>query len=279
MVAAMTASHLHVRRIDLETIRVNVATKGAGPPILMLHGLGWDHTLWKRQMESLSDRFLVVAPDCRGHGLSDIPAGPYYVQDFQDDVLRLMDHLQLEKAALLGFSLGGATAMALTMSRPERVSSLVIACSVAKSNAALRQGMQDRIASIDREDPRSTAMSAAKSIFSESFIRHNPHYIDEFLEKRATASKAGLVASMRAGVGIDLDSGLRFVSQPTMVIAAEFDRLTPPDAVRTTAASIPGAIFKLIPDSGHMAPVEQPALFDSLLQDFYSTTTGISAQS
>src|SRR5690606_20582878 len=99
---------------------------GDGPPILLLHSLGTDHRLWTPQLTPLADDFRVVAPDSRGHGGSGW-TGELDLDDWTDDLARVLDHLDLAQVALVGVSMGGVQALAFALRHPRRVRALVLA--------------------------------------------------------------------------------------------------------------------------------------------------------
>ncbi|MFZ3310837.1 MAG: alpha/beta hydrolase, partial [Xanthobacteraceae bacterium] len=102
---------------------------GDAPPVVLLHGLGCGQRMWFHQKRALRQRFRVIAFDQRGHGLTDAPAAAtdYSAAHLTRDLTGVLDALRIERAAIVGFSLGGGPALALAASKPERVSRLVLA--------------------------------------------------------------------------------------------------------------------------------------------------------
>ncbi|CAN5473970.1 3-oxoadipate enol-lactonase [soil metagenome] len=259
---------MKTQKIDTGRLAINVAIAGDGPPVVLLHGLGWDHHLWDRQLRDLSSKYQVIAPDTRGHGLSDVPDGPYSIAAYRDDLLSLLDTLKLDKVTLIGFSQGGMTALTMATSMPERLKALGVLCSVEKGHPDGQANMEKRIAAMDAQGPEAAARIAGASVFSEAFIASRLDYFESFVAHRVKANAKGLIAAMRAGAGYDLSSKVGAIDLPTLVVAGGVDKLAPPQAVRVVADMIPGSSFHLFPECGHMVPIEAPAEFDALLEGF-----------
>src|SRR3984885_8582369 len=118
-----------IRKIQVGDLAVAISDAGKGPPVVLLHGLGCGRRMWFHQILALRDRFRVIAYDQRGHGLTDAPAiaTEYSAAHLARDLVGVLDALKIERAAVVGFSLGGGAALALAAGKPERVSRLVLA--------------------------------------------------------------------------------------------------------------------------------------------------------
>ena len=103
-----------------------------GPVLVFINSLGSDFRIWQEVVPAFADRFRVVLYDKRGHGLSDAPSAPYTIDDHADDLLGLLDHLEIEQAALVGLSVGGMIAQRMAVRAPERVQALTLCCTAAK---------------------------------------------------------------------------------------------------------------------------------------------------
>src|SRR5580692_7071739 len=116
-------------KIQVGDLVVDISDTGAGLPVVLLHGLACGKRMWFHQIRALRNRFRVIAYDQRGHGLTDAPtvASGYSAALLAGDLVGVLDALKIERAAIVGFSLGGAPALALAVSQPERVSHLVLA--------------------------------------------------------------------------------------------------------------------------------------------------------
>ena len=254
--------------VATRTIAMQVVEAGSGRPLVFLHGLGWDHTLWRRELARYAGAYRVIAGDTRGHGGSAKPPGPYTIDLFADDWAALLDALAVRGACLVGFSQGGMIAMTLAVKRPDLVDALVLVSTICRGNPSGQAYMEARIAAMREQGPEASARIGAQQIFSPGFLARHPERFAEFVAWRAAMPQEPLVAAMRAVAGFDVRAGLASVAKPCVVIAGTEDALTKPEAVAEVAAAIPGASYRTVPGAGHMIPVEQPDPFDGLLAPF-----------
>ncbi len=241
---------------------------GQGPPILFLHGLGWDGALWWPFVERYLDRFDVICPDTRGHGASSKPPGPYSISLFADDMLALLDALKLPRVAVVGLSQGGMTAQTLATKAPQRVAALAALATAGRVDPTAAANMDERIKAQRESGPAAAARIAAKSIFSDGFLARTPGYLEAFIEWRVGMDAGAQEAAMRAVCGYDVTAGLAKLAIPVLVVTGAADRLIPPAAGRAIAATVPGAQYVEVPESGHMIAVEQPAAVAAALDPF-----------
>jgi 3-oxoadipate enol-lactonase len=256
------------RRVRTGSLNMNIVEAGRGRPVLLIHGLGWDHSLWNPSVEQLAPRYHVIAADTRGHGATDKPDGPYDMAMFARDYAALADALGLTRIGVVGFSQGGMIAQNLALQRPDLVSALMLVSTSCKSHPSMRENMEARIAAADKAGPEAAARIAADSIFSPLWRGANTASLARFVAWRAKMPMAPLNSATRALYDFNLSGDLGRIAVPTLVVAGENDTLTRPEGMREIAALIPGAKFRLVADSGHMIPIEQPIVFASLLSAF-----------
>lgn len=256
-------------RVDVGDAELAVWSAGDGPPVLFLHGLGWDSSLWWPFVARYLDRFRVICPDTRGHGRSDAPPGPYSIAGFATDMVRVLDALGIARAAVVGLSQGGMTALTLAARHSDRVGCLAALATAARVDPATTAALEDRIRAQREAGPEVAARLAARGIFSAGFLARTPDYLDAFVAWRAAMPSAPLEAATRAGVGYDVTDALAAIAVPTLVVAGSADGLIAPAVTRAIADGIPGAAWGEIPGCGHMVAVEQPeavaAYLDPLL--------------
>src|SRR4026208_2382756 len=101
------------RRIATDRLVINIVEAGSGPSVLLLHGLGWDHSLWNPTVEKFAPKYRMIAADTRGHGATDKPDGPYDMEMFAHDYAALADALGLKRICVIGLSQGGMVAQKL----------------------------------------------------------------------------------------------------------------------------------------------------------------------
>jgi 3-oxoadipate enol-lactonase len=222
---------------------------GDGPPLVLANSLGSNLHMWDGQAEELARHFTLIRFDARGHGESDVPEGPYAIEDFGNDVVDLLDHLNIERAHMAGISLGGMTAMWLAIHAPARVDRIIPTCTSAKLGPP--QTWIDRIALVTEKGTAAVAPTVAKNWVTDASRRPE-------LEKMIAATPAdGYAASCAAVQHMDLLEDLHTITAPTLVISANQDPSTPPEHGQAIADRIPGARFEILDGAAHLANLER----------------------
>jgi 3-oxoadipate enol-lactonase len=250
-------------------------THGAGPPLVLVMGIGYDASLWTLgQVPGLSKKFQVVIFDNRDAGRSSRAARTYTTADMADDVAGLMDSLDIARAHVLGLSMGGMILQELALRHPTRVNRMVLSgCGAAPARAAF-----DPIGTwswVKAHDPTGETFAGQQFtwLFSSAFLR----------DKQAVESTMRMLAEnpnpiapdayerqARAYLEHDALDRLGAISSPTLVIVGEQDLLTPPWICQEVASKIPGAKLEVLkgPGSSHAIPLERPDEFNALVTRF-----------
>ncbi len=262
--------------IQLGDLAIAVSDRGDGPPVLLLHGLGCGKRMWVHQIRALRQRFRVIAYDQRGHGGSDAPAAAtgYSASHLARDLVGVLDALQIDRAAVVGFSLGGGPALALAVSRPERVSRLVLADVGAGADEPVKiEALARRwVDLIRRGEADELVCDMLRSELFKVYARRNLRRRNHMAALIRATPIDGLrftlseVLAKRKSL-FRLTGVLQSVQVPTLVMVGQFDYVCS-KAARLLAQTIPNATLKIIENSGHMAPLEQPAAFNAALMEF-----------
>ncbi|MCU0566853.1 MAG: alpha/beta fold hydrolase [Oculatellaceae cyanobacterium Prado106] len=258
--------------IDIGALKLCLRQAGSGSAVMFLHGLGWDHHLWDSAFERYGDRHHLIAGDTRGHGQSDKPPTPYSIRQFAEDWLQVLDRLQINTLKIIGFSQGSMIAMQMALLQPDRFSACLFAATTCCNPPEVDANMQQRIALLDQMGAEAAAKLASESIFSPRFIRQHPQYIAEFIQRRAASDQASLKRAMLATTGFNLCEQLQRLHQPCWVMAGADDRLTPPALAQQVQDHLPNSKFIILPDTGHMMPIEQPEPFYQWIDAFLDVT-------
>jgi pimeloyl-ACP methyl ester carboxylesterase len=244
---------------------------GAGAPLLLVNGLGADHTGWAPQLEGLSDHFDVICFDNPGVGQTTSFAPPYSTELFADVAARLLDELGIERAHVVGASMGGTIAQQLALRHPERVRSLQIHCSWGRCDAFLAalfrswQACAQALAPLDLAraiwlwvfTPRWYAdASALAELEQATLAAPHPQSADDF---RAQAD---------ACIEHDVLDRLGEIRAPTLVTVGDADLLTPARHSFALKERIPGALLHVWPAMGHAPFWEAPLDFNELTRCF-----------
>ncbi len=265
-----------MRSIKVGDLQVAIDDGGAGRPVVLLHGLGCGKRMWFHQARVLRQRFRVIACDLRGHGGTDAPASPaaYSAGHLSRDLIGLLDALGIERAALVGFSLGGGPALAVAAMRPDRVSHLVLADVGAGADDPVKiESMARRwIRLIGQGDRNALVCEMLRSELFKAYAGRSTRCRDHMAALIRATPIDGLrftlseILAKRKSL-FRLTGLLRAVQAPTLVLVGQYDYVCS-KAARLLADTIPNAAFATISGSGHMAPLEQPAAFTAALCGF-----------
>ena len=258
-------------------IELAVADEGSGPPLLLVHGFPLDHGMWNAQVEALSGQYRVIVPDLRGFGQSGVTEGKVTMEQFADDLAALLDALEVdEPVAFCGLSMGGYIGWAFWRNHRRRVRAMIMCDTRAAADtpeaAAGRLETADRVL---REGPAPLVDAMLPKLLAEATLRSRPHLVESLRRVMLSTDPEGIAA---AGRGMaerpDATSMLPRIDCPCLVLVGRFDALSTPDEMRTIADVIPGARFAEIPGAGHMAPVENPDAFNTVMIEFLGALKG-----
>jgi 3-oxoadipate enol-lactonase len=238
-----------------------------GSPALAFSGsLGTDLTMWLPQTDVLKPHFCTLRYDIRGHGASDVPPGPYSMDDLGSDLVGLLDHLGIERASLCGLSIGGMISMWVAAHAPERVNRLVLCCTSA--HLGPRESWLERAAIVRADGTQAVADAVLERWFTPEFTAEHPDVIDRMRAQLLATPREGYAGCCEAIAAMDLTAVLPAITAPTLVISAAEDPSIPPDHGRRIAELIPGAHFELVEHARHIASIEQADVVTGLIEAF-----------
>lgn len=247
---------------------------GEGPPLVLLNGGMMSFSGWDLVAAELAGRFAVLRCDFSGQLRSPGPAHAS-LERHADDVVALLDHLGIERAAVVGTSFGAQVGVVLAARHPGRVSALVAATAAEMATPEFVHGVRAlREASLlaaHAGDPSRLAVLLAPLFYSVAFVqKHGAEMArrSEGLWAMPASWFEGVAGLLEALEAMDLRPLLGRIACPTLVIAAEQDLVFPPERGQALAEAIAGARFELVPASGHVLVVEHPTIFVSLVLGF-----------
>jgi 2-succinyl-6-hydroxy-2,4-cyclohexadiene-1-carboxylate synthase len=260
-----------VPQFDINGITVNVERAGLGPPLVLLHGFTGSAESWDDHTHVFGEQFTTYAIDLIGHGRTSAPGDPhrYQMRLCVEDLLALFDRLEIERTALLGYSLGGRVALQLTVAAPDRIDALVLESAspgiadpaerAARVNAdeALAQFIENQglEAFVDRWESL-PLFASQRRLPTDAQQRHRVQRL-----KNNPLGLANSLRGMGAGAMDPVWGHLGQLTMPAILIAGEFDAKYV-DLASEMQQQMPNARTMIVPDAGHTVHLEAPELFD-----------------
>ena len=257
-------------RIDVGGLHLEYEDHGQGDVLVLLHGLGCSARDWGLQIPALSAHYRVIAPSLRGFGGSDKPGGPCSIMQYADDIVALLDALDIERAHVLGHSMGGAVALQLAVAHQDRLESLIVINSQARFAVRdwrryftlLMRFMMNGTTGMER-----LTRFVARQLFphdSQSSLRA------DMAERYSANDRRAYVAALHALAGWSVEDMVDTVTLPTLVLAGDQD-VAPVERSRAFAQRMPDADMHVVSDSGHATPFDQSDVVNKLVLDFLGT--------
>jgi 3-oxoadipate enol-lactonase len=237
------------------TVELHHRIDGSGPRVLLLHAVGMDLTLLDALAAILAKEFTVLRADLRGHGQSPyVPAAS--LADYADDVHALLAKLSFAPCAVAGFAMGGMVAQALAVNYPQDVRAAVLANINHEQTKESYAALMSRASDAKRDGMAKIVDTTMQRWFTEPFIAKGG---DAAVRARlASDDVRAWCDAFSAMANVDMAAKLKEIKVPTLCLAGEVDKSTPPPAVKAMADTIPGARYVMLPGAPHMPFVEMP---------------------
>jgi pimeloyl-ACP methyl ester carboxylesterase len=253
-------------------IELSYERSGSGPPLLMVMGLSGTYLHWDETfLEDLRSDFEVIVYDHRGVGKSSRVNSSFEIADLAHDAAGLLEYLEIERADVLGFSMGGMVAQELTLARPELVRTLVLAstyCGGIGSQPA-RRATIERLSAAMATGDRAAALRVGWEInVSPEYMEDDDAYtrFTDIAERRRVAIPV-VMEQMRAIAAHDTSARLGSIEAPTLVVHGTADGMVPVDNAEMIAGLIPGSRLELLEGSGHLFFWEEPERAADLVRE------------
>jgi pimeloyl-ACP methyl ester carboxylesterase len=259
-------------KIKVDGISLYYEVRGNGQPVLLIAGLGSDVSSWAGVVDKLSARFKVIAFDNRGVGRSDIPNKRYTVRQMAGDAVRLLDHLKIKRAHVIGHSMGGYIAQELAINHSERVDKLILESTSFVSSKRNNLLFSDFHRKLKMGEDLETWMRRwtrwlftkrclARKVFIKAFIKNGLNY-PYFQQAEGFKGQISAIASFNTR------ERLYSIKAETLVIEGEEDKLILPKEAAALARNIAGSIFQSVKDAAHCIHIERPGLFVKIVMKF-----------
>jgi len=241
-----------------------------GEPLLLIQGLGADSRGWLRQRRALGSRYRCIVFDNRGAGRSDHPPAPYDLEVMAVDALAVLDAAGVERAHLMGASMGGILAQIVAVRHPERVRSLVLACTACRHHPWRRELLAEWAQTAATDGMGAFARQAVRWLIGPRSLRRFWPAVGLVGPLAMTGSPDAFVAQVQAILDMndDLRAELITITVPTLVLVGSQDILTPMGDSEELAERIPGAELAIIGGAAHGFMLEAGAAFNRTVLEF-----------
>ena len=244
-------------------------SRGDGPPLLLIHGLGYARWGWEPVVDRLAERFRVLVFDNRGIGESEVPPGPYTAAEMAEDAVRVLDEAGVGRAHVVGTSLGGMVAQELALAHPERVDGLVLACTTPGGAGAFP--LPQRTLALMAEAPSLAPEVALRRFVENALADDAPEELVDRIYARRLASPpdpAGWQAQAAAGAGFDALDRIGGIGARTLILHGTDDSVVDSRNAALLAERIPDARVRLFEGRGHLFFWEDPDGFVEAVEEF-----------
>jgi len=259
------------RGADGARIHYQVAGNPEGEPLLMLMGLGADSRGWLMQKRALGSRFRLILVDNRGVGRSDKPDGGYDLELMADDALAALSAAGFESAHVMGASMGGIVAQVIAVRHPERVRSLVLACTACRHHAWRLELLEQWRADASDEGMRTFVQRHLRWLVGPRSLRRVWPALSVLGPLAMNVPVASFVGQLDAILAMDdsLRDLLGAIDVPTFVLVGSQDVLTTQGDAEELASLIPGAELAVVTGGAHLFMVEHAGTFNRVVNEFY----------
>lgn len=251
-------------------IDLRYTEQGSGPAVVLLHGFPLDRTMWDDQLAVLAERFRVIVPDLRGHGETEAPPGPYTMAQHVEDLRGLLDRLGIDRAALVGLSMGGYITMNFLARHPQRAWAAVLADTRAPGDAEETKRVRaEQARLVQSEGMAPFVEQQLPKMYTQATLHERPDLVERY-RRIVGADRPAAVAAALDGLAArpDTTASLAQIRCPVLVVVGSEDSITPPADARLLAERIPNARLETIEGTGHLANIEAPERFNAVVLEF-----------
>lgn len=239
-------------------------------PILFIHGFPYDHQMWSKQVEFLRNSHYCIAFDIRGLGNSPAGDGQFTMETLTDDLFGIVEKLKLNKPILCGLSMGGYISLRAVEKDQQKFGGLIL-CDTKSlpddDSAKLKRA--NGIKQINMEGLPKFCEATIPNTFADSTLKEKKWLYEEILNRAVTYDPIGVKGCLLAMISrTDTTPFLDEIAIPTLIICGEHDKLTPPLIMKEMHNKIKDSEFVVIPEAGHMSPIENPEEVNKSINDF-----------
>ena len=240
------------------------------PKIIFSNSLGSDLRMWNPQVEAMKDKYCIIRYDKRGHGKSSPAQGPYSFDMLENDVIKIMDNLEVEKANFVGLSMGGMTSLGLALKHQNRFDKFVCCAARADMPPPMQDGWNQRIAVVKESDTAGVVNGSLERWFSEKFTNDpaNTDIINLSKDMITNTSKEGYIGSCEAIKKLDYLKELSTINREILYISGEIDMGAPAMAMEEMHHLTPYSKYECISGAAHILNIECAEEVNNIILEF-----------
>lgn len=249
---------------------------GTGNAVLFIHGHPFDRTMWAPQVQSIRWKYRAISPDLRGYGQSSLGSETVNTQEsMAEDLVRLLDYLSVERASVVGLSMGGQIAMEFARAFPNRTAAAIFAATFAQAETP--EGVVQRNKTADRmlaEGITIIGSEMLSKLISPTSLKRQPHIASTVYQMICATDPVGAAAALRGrAMRRDYRESLTQIKVPCMIVVGTDDAYSTVDEAQVMHAAIPDSRLELFPNVGHMPNLEDEDRFNRQLHEFLMTVS------
>ncbi len=254
----------------IDDIQMAYTDTGLGSPVVLIHGYPFNRSLWNEQVAALSNSYRVIVPDLRGFGETDASTGTATMSQMAQDVARLLDHLEIPRAAIGGLSMGGYVTLAFYRQFPSRVRALVLADT--RAQADTEEGKQTRAQQAEKalaEGMAGIADAMLPKLLTPETVSKRPEIVKRVRDMMLKTKPQGAAAALHGmAEREDLTALLANISVPALILVGAEDAITPVADSEKMNRAIAGSRLVVLENAGHVSNLEQTERFNQALLEF-----------
>lgn len=266
-----------MEKVQANGIEIAYQTQGNGKPLVLISGVGYGSWFWSKLAPVLTDDFLVITFDNRGAGSSEKAPGPYSVSQMADDTAELLKVIGIQKAHILGHSLGGFIAQDFAVRYPEMVDKLILASTNYGGTNVIPITPEAIEVMTNREgDPVELVKRGIAIAAAPGFSEEQPEVAQELVEYRFTnpVPPPQYQAQVMAGAGManlteeQVDERMQAIDMPTLILFGEHDKVVPPGNAELMHEKLSSSEVAIVPGTGHIFAIEDPVTTAEIIRAF-----------
>ena len=257
--------------LTLPGFELALADRGAGRPVVLLHGFPMDHSIWAQQLQSLAAHYRVITPDLRGMGRSSVTPGKVTVEQWADDVAAMLDALKVAEPIVLGgLSMGGYVAFRFFQAHRSRLAGLILCDTKAAADTPqAAAGRLETAQRLEREGSQFLADAMLPRLMAPVTLEARPELVDRLRQIILAGDPRGYAATSRGlAERPNFTPLLSQIDCPTLLIVGRQDAISTVAEMNSMARAIPGSRIVEIDGAGHVTPMESPAAVSEAVEEF-----------